>query len=77
MLDTSDHGLSTLFAQLGLKSDKESIESFFNSHSLDNSTPLLKAKFWNQGQRQFLQESLEQDGDWSEQIDILDARLRH
>ena len=76
-MDTTDHSLSTLFSQLGLANDSGSIENFFANHALDNKMQLVDAPFWNTAQKQFIEESLETDADWSEQIDILDARLRH
>ncbi len=76
-MDTTEHNLATLFQQLGLASDDASIEKFFAEHSLDSATELAEASFWNESQRQFIRESMYEDADWAELIDMLDARLRH
>jgi hypothetical protein len=75
-MDTTKHNLSTLFDQLGLASGHDEIEAFFAEHRIDKSTPLANAPFWNEAQRQFLTESIEQDADWAEMIDMIDVRLR-
>ncbi|MCZ6828231.1 MAG: DUF2789 family protein [Gammaproteobacteria bacterium] len=48
----------------------------FNNH-MGKDIPLDHAAFWNTGQAQFIREALEQDSDWSEVVDQLDALLRH
>ncbi|MCJ8271315.1 MAG: DUF2789 domain-containing protein [Psychrosphaera sp.] len=76
-MDTTPHNFSTLFAQLGLENDKENIERFIASHKLDNNLAIKNAPFWNPSQKMFIQESLHEDGDWSEMIDQLDNLLRN
>ncbi len=77
-MDTSKHTLSTLFEQLGLPADDASIEQFVRQHSpLAPTVILADAEFWNRGQSQFLQEGLEDDSDWAEAIDELNALLRN
>lgn len=76
-MDTSQHSFSTLFAQLGLDSDASSIEQFIETHKLDHDLAIENAPFWTPSQKSFIQESLAQDGDWSEVIDQLDSLLRH
>ncbi|MBB5320866.1 DUF2789 domain-containing protein [Marinobacter oulmenensis] len=77
-MDTSKHNLSTLFEQLGLPSDKASIEDFVARHSpLPGEVAIQDAPFWSEGQSHFLEEGLEEDSDWAEFIDELDALLRH
>ncbi len=78
-MDTSAHSsLSTLFEQLGLPADRSGIEHFIASHSpLDQGIALADAPFWNQGQAHFIRESLDEDSDWAEIVDELDALLRH
>ena len=66
-MDTSKHDFSTLFEQLGMPSDSVSIESFIAQHS-----PLPPER-----QSHFLEEGLEDDSDWAEIIDELDALMRH
>jgi len=77
-MDTSQHTLNTLFEQLGLSSDDQSIQQFVTKHSpLPAETHLQDAPFWNESQARFIQEGLESDSDWAEVIDELDALLRH
>ncbi|MBD3656581.1 MULTISPECIES: DUF2789 domain-containing protein [Marinobacter] len=77
-MDTTTHNLNTLFDQLGLPSDDASIEKFVASHSpLAREIALRDAPFWSQSQASFLEEGLEDDSDWAEVIDELDALLRH
>lgn len=77
-MDTSKHTLSTLFEQLGLAADEESIEAFVTRHSpLPREIALQDAPFWSESQSHFLEEGLEEDSDWAEVIDELDARMRH
>ncbi len=77
-MDTTDHTLTTLFKQLGLPSDKASIEDFISRHSpLPAETALQDAPFWSESQSNFLEEGLEEDSDWAEIIDELDAQMRH
>ncbi len=77
-MDTSQHTVNTLFAQLGLASDDKSVEDFVARHSpLPREIALQDAPFWSESQSQFLEEGLEEDSDWAEVIDELDAMLRH
>jgi len=71
------HPLSELFAQLGLASDTPSIEDFIARHRpLAHDIALADAPFWTEAQKQFLHEALEEDADWAEAVDHLDALLR-
>ena len=77
-MDTTPHTLSTLFEQLGLSADGDSIRSFIQQHRpLDSAVPLAEAPFWSEGQAAFIQEAIEEDADWAERVDELDALLRH
>ncbi|WP_417515965.1 DUF2789 domain-containing protein [Marinobacter sp.] len=77
-MDTSKHNLSTLFDQLGLASDEKSIEAFTARHSpLPREIALQDAPFWSESQSQLLEEGLEDDSDWAEVIDELNAMMRH
>ncbi len=77
-MDTSKHTLTTLFDQLGLASDEQSIDDFVSRYSpLPREIALQDAPFWSESQSHFLEEGLEEDSDWAEVIDELDARMRH
>jgi hypothetical protein len=76
-VDTSNHNMKTLFEQLGLSSNEVAIENFIYNNHMGKDIPLDHAAFWNAGQAQFIREALDQDSDWSEVVDQLDARLRH
>ena len=76
-MDTSNHTMQTLFAQLGLSSNETSIENFIHNNHLPLNIPLESAAFWNAGQAQFIRESIALDADWAEVVDHLDAMLRH
>ncbi|ASM49520.1 hypothetical protein PESP_a1398 [Pseudoalteromonas espejiana DSM 9414] len=75
-MDTTKHDIKTLFAQLGLPNSEQQINEFIASHSLEDTTLLQEAPFWDEAQQHFLAESLAEDGAWSEVIDELDVRLR-
>jgi hypothetical protein len=69
--------LSTLFDQLGLKSDAISITGFTSKHTVDDpKLPLYKASFWNHSQAEFPKEAIDSDSDWSNVVDELDRMLR-
>ncbi len=77
-MDTTRHTLTTLFEQLGLASDQASIEEFIAKYSpLPAEIALQDAPFWSGSQSNFLEEGLEDDSDWAEVIDELDAQMRH
>jgi len=76
-MDTSQHNIENLFMQLGLSSSDQSIEAFCANNRLPKEIPLERAAFWSSGQAQFIHEAIEQDSDWAEVVDQLDAQLRH
>ncbi|MBE0404766.1 hypothetical protein CZ787_06510 [Halomonas citrativorans] len=72
------HLFSDLFEQLGLLSDAESIEVFIKRHRpLPKEMVLSDAPCWNEGQAEFLREAIEDDADWAELVDRLDAAMHH
>ncbi|QFU23695.1 DUF2789 domain-containing protein [Shewanella eurypsychrophilus] len=75
-MDTTPQDLSHLFEQLGLDNSDENIERFITSHTIPANILLCQAEFWNESQKSFLKESIEEDAQWSELIDHLDAQLR-
>ena len=77
-MDTSFHNMPRLFEQLGLPADEAAIRKFIQDHApLPAEMPLHKAPFWNESQSSFLYKGIEEDADWAEVIDDLDAQLRH
>ena len=76
-MDTSSHTMENLFMQLGLNSSEEAIEEFISSHQLAANNPLDQASFWSPAQSQFIRESWQQDAEWAEVVDQLDAQLRN
>jgi len=76
-MHTTFHNLSELFQQLGLPAGDSDIREFIRRHrGIPTGTPLVEAGFWNEAQAVFLKEELEEDADWAELIDQLDAMLR-
>ncbi|OCQ18431.1 hypothetical protein A7985_23530 [Pseudoalteromonas luteoviolacea] len=75
-MDTSYHSLKSLFSQLGLENSDEHISQFIDCNKLQSHILIKDAPFWNEGQKNFIEESLNEDADWSEVIDELDALLR-
>lgn len=72
------HTVCDLFRQLGLPAEERSVERFIATHRpVAPALPLAEAPFWSDAQKQFLRENLRNDADWSQVIDMLDARLRH
>jgi hypothetical protein len=71
------HSIHSLFDQLGLDSSEQGINSFVNQHgSLPANVKLHQADFWNTAQKTFLQQMINEDADWAEIVDELDAKLR-
>lgn len=76
-MDTSEHfSLSALFLQLGLPEDDASISEFIENHPLKPDIKLADAPFWSASQSGFLKSAIEEDSDWAEAVDHLDAELR-
>ncbi|HSH87675.1 MAG TPA: DUF2789 domain-containing protein [Methylophilus sp.] len=75
-MEASLHTLNNLFAQLGLPSKDEEIETFIQTHShLAGYITLAEAPWWTPAQAAFLREEILKDADWAEVIDQLNARL--
>lgn len=75
-METQHHALTSLFAQLGLGTDKGAMEHFITTHTLPAGIRLADAPFWTPAQAAFLREELLEDADWAEVIDALDRELR-
>lgn len=75
-MNSSQHTLSSLFAQLGLAASPAAIDEFIDGHApLDNSVALYRAPFWSEAQRDFLKQEIIEDADWAMVIDELNSRL--
>jgi len=75
-MDTTKTNLHHLFEQLGLDSTPEAIAAFIVHHQMDRHTPLSQADFWTASQKNFIQEALDADAQWTEVIEQLDTQLR-
>lgn len=77
-MDTSPHDIQALFAQLGLPDSEAAITEFIDQHRpLDPALKLEEAPFWDGTQRRFIAAAIEEDAEWVEAVDHLDALLRH
>lgn len=77
MMITHNHSLERLFEQLGLDATDQAIGDFVNKNApLPADVELHKATFWSSSQSAFLQQSKDDDADWAEIVDQLDAMLR-
>lgn len=75
-METLQHDMSNLFAQLGLPAEEAAINRFIAIHGpLPADVPLADATFWSPTQAAFLRESLLVDADWSQVIDALNEEL--
>ena len=76
-METPIHSIVSLFDQLGLDSTDEAIDNFINrNRSLPGNIELHKADFWKSSQASFLKQVIDEDADWAEIVDQLDAMLR-
>lgn len=75
MLGEPDYNMNDLFAQLGLDSSDEAIDSFVENNKLAKEEKLIEAAVWNDNQRAFLQEEWNKDAAWVEVIDDLNVRM--
>ena len=77
-METPIHSLTSLFDQLGLDSTDQAIETFIDDHRpLPGNIELHRADFWSASQASFLKEEIDEDADWAEIVDQLDALLRY
>ena len=75
MLGEPEYNMNELFAQLGLDSSDEAIDSFVENNKLAKEEKLIEAAVWNDNQRAFLQEEWNNDAAWVEVIDDLNVRM--
>ncbi|MCJ0974042.1 DUF2789 domain-containing protein [Pseudomonas sp. PS1] len=75
-MELPNKDMSTLFEQLGLPSDPQSIDDFIARHApLPNEVRLADAPFWNDSQRSLLRDEWIEDAEWAPIVDELNARL--
>ena len=75
MLGEPDYNINDLFAQLGLDSSDEAIDTFIEENKLAKDEELIKSHIWSEKQRMFLQEEWKKDAVWVEIIDELNVRM--
>lgn len=72
----SQPSFTTLFEQLGLDSDPDSIARFLKQHApLEEGIEVYDAPFWTPQQAMMLKEKLKCDDDWAIVVDQLSAAL--
>jgi hypothetical protein len=77
-MESTVHSQTSLFKQLGLDSTDSAIETFIGDHRpLPGNVELHEAKFWSASQASFLKQVKDEDADWIEIVDQLDALLRY
>ena len=77
-MDSAYNSMVNLFQQLGLPKKKKKIDDFIaRHHCLSDGTRIEAAPFWSESQAEFIREALQEDSDWTEAVDQLDARLRY
>ena len=75
MLGEPEYNMNELFAQLGLDSSDEAIDTFVANNQLGKNEVLVDSDIWTDNQRAFLQEEWRKDAAWVEVIDDLNVRL--
>lgn len=76
-METPIHTINNLFKQLGLPSETAQVDAYIELHRpLPDHCLLHEAPFWTASQATFLAEEIEDDADWAEVVDELNARLR-
>jgi hypothetical protein len=77
-MESPIHSMTSLFDQLGMDSSDQAIETFIDDHRpLTSNIELHEAEFWNASQASFLKQEIDEDADWAEIVDQLDALLRY
>lgn len=77
-MEMHQHSIPELFKQLGLGSSKGEIEDFVKQHNgMAAGQAIHEAEFWSPAQAAFLKQAIDEDADWAEIVDQLDAMLHH
>jgi hypothetical protein len=74
-MEATFHSLENLFLQLGLDNDPAAIDAFIKDNKLAQDEALQDAPFWTPCQAAFIEECLNDDSDWAEVVDQLNALL--
>lgn len=75
-METTNHTMRDLFAQLGLPNGDGEIQAFVATRRpLAGDMRLADAPFWTPAQANFLREELRDDADWAELVDQLNLML--
>jgi hypothetical protein len=74
-MDTVEARMTNLFQQLGLDASAEGIAGFIGNHQLPADVHLVDAPFWNNAQRQMLDEMLKANAKWAPIVDQLNEVL--
>jgi hypothetical protein len=75
-METTYHGLSNLFKQLGLPHEPDAVAQFITQHQgACRHCSLLEAPIWTPSQLAFLSEAIAQDADWAGVAERLQADL--
>ncbi len=67
--------MTNLFLQLGLDANEQAIAKFIKAHQLPTDVRLTNAPWWNDAQRQFLTEQINNDAAWAIVVDQLNESL--
>jgi hypothetical protein len=71
------HDIGALFEQLGLDNSVDAISEFIDKNKrVPGNVELHHAKIWNASQASFLKQAIDEDADWAQVVDQLDAMLR-
>lgn len=74
-MDTVEVRMTNLFQQLGLDASEKGIAEFISNHQLPAEIGLVDAPFWNEAQRQLLDEMMKADAKWVPVVDQLNEAL--
>jgi hypothetical protein len=75
-VERSPYDMCSLFAQLGVANDEQSIARFIKSHApLESDVQLHEAAFWTAAQAGFLREATLDDAEWAAIVDSLNSEL--
>ena len=74
-METFQHDLPSLFAQLGLDNSHKAILLFVEENKMEPHQHITEAPCWSPSQVRFLEKELTQDSDWCMAIDRLQSSM--